>query len=354
MASPRGGFAVPSGTRSGPWSEDRDLEVKELLRNLHITTEEMEIVKLSDDDEDDDIGNVEVTVIGKELGGDPCLYDSRCDETSMVQQPAVQLGGLKPSDIHFDKMEMWIRVLNLPLGCMNEKRGAKAVSLIGELVKLDVDKDGKASGAFLRARVSVELSKPLQRGEERSYPDVMKASIIWQIREYVATVESEALGEKYLGLLSAIGTSEGGVFDYLPNRICGFVHGWGENTLSCAGREVLLKANTQPAATWDEDVWAWAFERSAFYSMCSANQMLKNDQEQWWLAKESELDTSENDHWWKVLWKMKIPPKALVRFRLATVSKECPTPLLQELGARHSGTTCCQDVGRYDMFEHCS
>ncbi|KAK3125001.1 hypothetical protein QOZ80_7BG0598580 [Eleusine coracana subsp. coracana] len=131
MASPRGGFAVPSGTRSGPWSEDRDLEVKELLRNLHITTEEMEIVKLSDD-EDDDIGNVEVTVIGKELGGDPCLYDSR--------------------------------VLNLPLGCMNEKRGAKAVSLIGELVKLDVDKDGKASGAFLRARVSVELSKPLQRG----------------------------------------------------------------------------------------------------------------------------------------------------------------------------------------------
>lgn len=38
------------------------------------------------------------------------------------------------------------------------------MSLIGELVKLDVDKDGKASGAFLRPRVSVELSKLLRRG----------------------------------------------------------------------------------------------------------------------------------------------------------------------------------------------
>lgn len=65
----------------------------------------------------------------------------------------------------------------------------------------------------------------------------------------VLQVESEALGEKYLGLPTAIGTSDGGIFDYLPDRICGFVHGWGENTLSCAGREVLLKANAQEVPT---------------------------------------------------------------------------------------------------------
>ncbi|KAK3127025.1 hypothetical protein QOZ80_7AG0567120 [Eleusine coracana subsp. coracana] len=186
----------------------RRIEVEELLRNLHLTTEEMEITELSDD-EDDDIGNSEMTVIGKVLSpvtihastilgamkpawGNPVglkirtvgekgdnvfvveFGDGQAMERALVGSPwtvgkyAIILqpynGGLKPSDIRFDKMEMWIRVLNLPLGWMNEKRGAKAMSLIGELVKLDVDKDGKASGAFLRATVSVELSKPLRRG----------------------------------------------------------------------------------------------------------------------------------------------------------------------------------------------
>lgn len=36
--------------------------------------------------------------------------------------------------------------------------------MIGQVVKMDVDADGKASGAFLRARVAVELDKPIRRG----------------------------------------------------------------------------------------------------------------------------------------------------------------------------------------------
>lgn len=31
-------------------------------------------------------------------------------------------GSLKPFDIHFNTMEMWVRILNLPLGWMNETR----------------------------------------------------------------------------------------------------------------------------------------------------------------------------------------------------------------------------------------
>jgi hypothetical protein len=36
--------------------------------------------------------------------------------------------------------------------------------LIGHVMKMDVDGDGKASGVFLRARVAIELDKPLRRG----------------------------------------------------------------------------------------------------------------------------------------------------------------------------------------------
>lgn len=61
-------------------------------------------------------------------------------------------------------MEMWVRILNLPFGWMNERRGVRAAGLIGEVVRMDVDGDGEASVAFLRARVLVEVDKPLRRG----------------------------------------------------------------------------------------------------------------------------------------------------------------------------------------------
>jgi hypothetical protein len=71
---------------------------------------------------------------------------------------------LSASEIVFDRMEIWVRILNLPLGWMNQQRGSRAMSLIGHVVKMDVDKDGKASGAFLRGRVAIEVDKPLRRG----------------------------------------------------------------------------------------------------------------------------------------------------------------------------------------------
>lgn len=71
---------------------------------------------------------------------------------------------LSASEIIFDRMEIWACILNLPLGWMNQQRGSRAMSLIGTMTKMDVDVDGKASGAFLRARVVIEIDKPLHRG----------------------------------------------------------------------------------------------------------------------------------------------------------------------------------------------
>lgn len=71
---------------------------------------------------------------------------------------------LAASEIIFDGMEMWVRIMDLPLGWMNQTRGARAMGLIGRVVKMDVDKDGKASGAYLRGHVAIEIDKPLRRG----------------------------------------------------------------------------------------------------------------------------------------------------------------------------------------------
>lgn len=71
---------------------------------------------------------------------------------------------LSASEIVFDRRELWVRILNLPLGWMNQTRGSRAMSLIGSVIKMDVDADGKASGAYLRACVAIEIDKPVRHG----------------------------------------------------------------------------------------------------------------------------------------------------------------------------------------------
>lgn len=71
---------------------------------------------------------------------------------------------LRPSEIRFDKMDIWVWILNLPLGWMNRHQGERAMGLIGKVKKIDVDKDGKASGPYLRARVTIDVTKALRRG----------------------------------------------------------------------------------------------------------------------------------------------------------------------------------------------
>lgn len=73
-------------------------------------------------------------------------------------------GKLSADEVSFDKMELWVRILNLPLGWMNDKKGRKPMELLGEVIKMDVDGDGKACGAFLHARVIIDVLKPIRRG----------------------------------------------------------------------------------------------------------------------------------------------------------------------------------------------
>lgn len=39
---------------------------------------------------------------------------------------------LKPSEIIFDRMEIWVRLIDLPLRWMNQQRGARAMKLLGK------------------------------------------------------------------------------------------------------------------------------------------------------------------------------------------------------------------------------
>jgi hypothetical protein len=73
-------------------------------------------------------------------------------------------GSVRPSDMVFNTMEVWVRVLDLPMDMMNRVYGKLIGNWIGRFISVDVDKDGIAWGKDLRIRVEVRVDQPLARG----------------------------------------------------------------------------------------------------------------------------------------------------------------------------------------------
>lgn len=209
MASIGGKTSGGADGRDAQGPEGPHPNVAELLQKLALTAEEEEMVAFSDDEDTDAAPAVEYALVGKVLSpttvyastilgamrpawGNPRglriraigekgsnmfvaeFGDGRDRDRALAGSPwvvgkhAVILQNydekLKPSQISFERMEIWVRLINLPLGWMNSHRGTRAMSLIGEVIKLDVDEGGKASGPFLRARVGIDIAKPVRRG----------------------------------------------------------------------------------------------------------------------------------------------------------------------------------------------
>lgn len=202
-------MVTAGGGSKGRGEDNPNPNVTDLLRRLNLTEDEEAVADFTDDEEAEESPPVDWAIMGKVLSPTPvhvntvrsamrpawgnpvglklraigekgdnlfvaefgCSTDMEralAGTPWMVGRYAVILQNydkkLSASEIIFDRMELWVRILNLPLGWMNQTRGFRAMSLTGRVVKMDVDADGKASGAFLRARVAVEIDKPVRRG----------------------------------------------------------------------------------------------------------------------------------------------------------------------------------------------
>ncbi|KAM0881148.1 hypothetical protein ACQ4PT_033125 [Festuca glaucescens] len=83
-----------------------------------------------------------------------------------VNKHAVVLENFKrsqrPSELRFDRLPIWVRVMNLPFN-LNDDWGKMIASSIGEFISVDTSNTKLVSGKFLRARVSINVHEPLQR-----------------------------------------------------------------------------------------------------------------------------------------------------------------------------------------------
>ncbi|KAI4996799.1 hypothetical protein ZWY2020_052141 [Hordeum vulgare] len=73
-------------------------------------------------------------------------------------------GNTRPSEMVFDKVDMWVRVDDLPPGKRTEAFGKAFGNWLGEIVRVDTDSDGFARGQHLRVRAKIPVFEPLVRG----------------------------------------------------------------------------------------------------------------------------------------------------------------------------------------------
>jgi hypothetical protein len=73
-------------------------------------------------------------------------------------------GSVRPSEMNFDYMDIWVRVLDLLMDMMNKFYGEMIGNWIGKYIGIEVDDEGLAWGKDLRIRVAIRVDQPLLRG----------------------------------------------------------------------------------------------------------------------------------------------------------------------------------------------
>ena len=82
---------------------------------------------------------------------------------------------IPPGKITFDKASFWIRMHQMPLGCMGREVGHKIGSTVGIVEEVDTDVGGVGWGEYLRVKISLDLTKPLARGRKMK----LEGNSIW-------------------------------------------------------------------------------------------------------------------------------------------------------------------------------
>ena len=73
------------------------------------------------------------------------------------------MGNIRPSEVMFTSLPLWVQFLDLPTGMMKKKYGYILGGWLGKVQGVDADEEGKVWGDVLRVRVEIPIDQPLVR-----------------------------------------------------------------------------------------------------------------------------------------------------------------------------------------------
>lgn len=66
--------------------------------------------------------------------------------------------------LDFSKATFWVQIHNIPIVCMNQESAFQLGCKIGRVKEIDLGATGNCLGKFIRVRVEVDITKPLEKG----------------------------------------------------------------------------------------------------------------------------------------------------------------------------------------------
>ncbi|XP_040244193.1 uncharacterized protein [Aegilops tauschii subsp. strangulata] len=69
----------------------------------------------------------------------------------------------RPSELKFEKIKIWVRVINLPFNLLCPPWPKRIAAMVGEVITLNADDKGFAFGDCLRIRAWIRVDEPLMR-----------------------------------------------------------------------------------------------------------------------------------------------------------------------------------------------
>ncbi|KAM0921704.1 hypothetical protein ACQ4PT_006652 [Festuca glaucescens] len=149
-----------------------------MMGRFRLTAAESAAVVL-EDGADDFMVHSKWALVGKVLAPNPlhistiaaALRPAWGNPRGLVFNPAVLLREFdvdqKPSDMCFNNLKVWARIMNFPFGYMHKRWGAviaRSLGIEGSVPVVDCDGTGRCWGGFMRVRVEVDVDKPLLWG----------------------------------------------------------------------------------------------------------------------------------------------------------------------------------------------
>jgi hypothetical protein len=111
---------------------------------------------------------------GRVLEGRPWLFDRSLLVLKEIDE------NTPPSLMEFSNALFWVQLHDMPLTCMNREVGMRIGRSLGVVEDIDVTGDGVGWGRSLRIRVSIDITKPLERGRAI----VLNGKSIWISLKY--------------------------------------------------------------------------------------------------------------------------------------------------------------------------
>ena len=87
----------------------------------------------------------------------PWTFDK---STLVLCDPAIE----KPSGDEFRYVEFWVQLHGIPFKYRSVRMGELIGGKIGKVVKVEKNREGRVCGEFIRARIAIDIGKPLMKG----------------------------------------------------------------------------------------------------------------------------------------------------------------------------------------------